>query len=508
MNLHDQIGQMFTIGFDGFTAPDHILEWLREGRVGGIILLARNFESAEQLAELTRTLHAAAKHPLLISIDQEGGVVAKMRAPYFSEVPGAMAIASSSADAPANAYNAYGIIGREMQAVGMNWDYAPAVDLTYNRANPTVGTRSFGTDPEKVGALAAQAVKGLQDNGVAACAKHFPGLGDTAIDTHVALATLNAPLEQLIARDLIPYRAVIAAGIASIMTTHTVYSALDLDYPATLSSIVIHRLLRGELGYTGLIVSDCMDMKAIADNYTPAEYVVLGALAGLDIILVSHNREAQAAAFDALLEAAESGRVPLSRIEQANAQIAHMKAQYAARPADLSALRTSDAMETGLKIAREGVAHLRGTLPINLDWRIVCIEFASVLDSTVAERKSMVGFAKRWGERTNLPAFTVRVNDEDAFAEALTAAHGGECVLVITRSAHLNEKQAGKARQLLAAAPSNVLVALRNPFDGAILPEAQTVICTCGDSEPQLMAAIEALLDDFSPTGTPPVTLE
>jgi len=507
MNLHDQIGQMFTVGFDGFTAPDHILDWLRDGRIGGIILFARNVESAEQLAELTQTLHTAAKYPLTISIDQEGGVIAKMRAPSFSEIPGAMALASS-ANGEANAHAAYNIIGREMKAVGMNWDFAPAIDLTYNRQNPTVGTRSFGSDPESIGALATQAVKALQANGVAACAKHFPGLGDTAIDTHVALATLNAPIEQLLARDLIPYRAVIAAGIASIMTTHTVYTALDADYPATLSGVVINRMLRGELGYEGLIISDCMEMKAIADNYTPAEYAVLGALAGLDVILVSHTREAQAAAFDALLEAVESGRVPLARIEQANAQIKRMKEMCAVQPYDLSVLRSPDALETGQRIAREGVYLLRGTLPVDLTQRVVCIEFASVLDSTVVERGNMAGFAKRWNEHTGLSAMSIRVDDDDRFAEALTAAQGADCVLVTTRSAHISEKQARKAHALLAAAPSNVLVALRNPFDGTILPEAQTVICTSGDSEPQLIAAVEALLGLYPPTGLPPVTLE
>lgn len=507
MNVHDKVGQMFCVGFDGFTAPDHILEWLRAGRVGGIILFARNVESAEQLAELTRTLHEAAKYPLLISIDQEGGVIAKMRAPSFSEVPGAMGLASS-VNGEANAHATYSIIGREMKAVGMNWDYAPAIDLTYNRQNPTVGTRSFGSDPETVGVLAAQAVRGLQAHGVAACAKHFPGLGDTAIDTHVALATLNAPIEQLLNRDLIPYRAVIAAGIASIMTTHTVYTALDGVYPATLSDVVINRMLRGELNYDGLIVSDCMEMKAIADNYTPEDYATLGALAGIDIILVSHTVEAQSRAFDGLLKAVEEGRVPLSRIEDANVRIAKMKEFCAITPYDLSSLRAPEALETGVRVAREGVYLHRGTLPIDGDKRIMCIEFASVLDSTVVERGNMAGFAKRWNERTGLPAMSIKVDDDVRFEEALAAAQQAECLLLTTRSAHLNEKQMRKAHALLEAAPSNVLVALRNPYDAALFPEAQTIICTSGDSEPQLIAAVEALLGVFSPTGKPPVTLE
>jgi beta-N-acetylhexosaminidase len=506
-SFYDDLGHLFCVGFYGTTAPDYLLEWLREGRVGGVILFARNVESAAQLAALTDSLHAAAKLPLLIGIDQEGGAIARLRAPHFTEVPGAFAIASGRTP-EANAQRAYGILGRELHAIGINWDYAPVVDLTYTRDNPTVGTRSFGADPEQVGALAAEAVRGLQRHGVAACAKHFPGLGATSVDTHLALPTLDTSWEQLVTRDLTPYRAVVGAGIDSIMTTHTIYNALDPQHPATLSPVVVKRLLRGELGYAGVVVSDCMEMKAIADHYSPADCAILGVEADLDILLISHTREVQEAAFDGLAAAVEDGRISPQRIRQSVERVMALKARRATQPANPALLRQPADLEAAHRIAREGVVAVRGALPMPCDGRVLCVEFASVLDSGIVEAGGLAGFAKLWQARTGLPAISLKVDDDERFAEALANAQLSDRVLVATRSAHLSPQQARKARALLTAAPTNALVALRNPFDGAILPDAQIVICTSGDAESQLEAAVDALLGMFAPAGTPPIPLE
>lgn len=228
ISIEDRVGQMLMAGFNGLTAPDYILDWLREGRLGGIILFARNVDSPAQLAALTTQLHQAAKYPLLIGIDQEGGTVARMRE-GFTESPGAMALASIRDDNEAVTESVSGVLAQEMRALGINWNYAPTVDISYNAANPSVGTRSFGSRPEQVAALAAAAVRGFQGAGVAACAKHFPGLGDTALDTHLHLPRLDASLERLLAVDLLPYRQAVASGLATIMTTHTIFTELDAD---------------------------------------------------------------------------------------------------------------------------------------------------------------------------------------------------------------------------------------------------------------------------------------
>ena len=169
MTLEEKIGQMFAVGFEGLTAPQHILDWLAEGRVGGIILFARNVDTPAQVAALTASLHLAAKTPILIGIDQEGGTVARMRT-GFSESPGVMALSSAIDDAEARVERVSRVLGTELRALGINWDYAPVVDISYNADNPSVGTRSFGSDKERVSRLAAAAVRGFQSGGVAACA--------------------------------------------------------------------------------------------------------------------------------------------------------------------------------------------------------------------------------------------------------------------------------------------------------------------------------------------------
>lgn len=333
---------MCFVGFDGLEPPEYLLEWIRAGRVGGVILFSRNIGSPAQVAVLTDALQAAAAEGVIISIDQEGGRVARLRAAQgFTEVPGA-GVVVKAADAAHQVERIAGVLAAEMQAVGIHWDYAPVVDLNYNPDNPSVGTRSFGKDGESIGRLASVFVRALQDRGVAACAKHFPGLGDTAIDTHQALPVLHTPLEHLRTVDMAPYRTVIAAGVASIMVTHTVYAALDATLPSTLSPVVVHQLLRGELGYDGVVSTDCMEMKAVSDNYGAAESAVLAALAGIDAILFSHTPAWQEQVYDALLDAARSGRLPESMVDESNRRLKVMRDTYLKPRGDVSVVRSAE----------------------------------------------------------------------------------------------------------------------------------------------------------------------
>lgn len=506
MNLEDKIGQMLMVGFYGLEAPDYLLEWLRQGRAGGVILFARNVESPEQVGRLTRSLHEAAKYPLLIGIDQEGGTVARLRQ-QFSESPGAMAL-SSAANGPELAERVSEMLAIEMKALGINWDFAPALDLAYNAANPAVGTRSFGVDSQRVAEMGGAAVRGFQRGGVAACAKHFPGLGNTAIDTHLALPVLDTSVEQLRKQDMQPFRTPIQNGIASIMTTHTIFAALDTELPATLSPVIIQKLLREELQFDGVVASDCMEMKAIADHFSPAETAILGAFAGLDIILFSHTREMQEAAYEGLLEAVKSGRVPMETVENANRRVATLKAAYPAHAPDLSVIKKPDHLELALKAARAGTVLFRdgGLLPLGNDAALV--EFASQLDSGILESGGVSGFAS--AVRQHFPAIqTVSLGSNGYAASAVDQAHhaaqSADTLVLATRSAHINPEQLALAQQLINEAKQVVLVCLRNPYDAGVLSGAGTVICTSGDSQPSLEAAAEVLAGVFKPTGKLPV---
>ncbi len=508
MDLQDKIGQMLMVGFHGLEAPSYLLDWLREGRAGGVILFARNVESPEQLAKLTASLHAAAKYPLLIGIDQEGGTVARLRQSHgFSESPGAMALSSASNGAEL-AEQVDQMLAEEMRALGINWDFAPVLDITYNRANASVGTRSFGMDRQRVAQMGSAAVRGFQRGGVAACAKHFPGLGTTSTDTHVALPVLDTPLETLREVDMQPFKAAIAAGIASVMSTHTIFSALDPQLPATLSPLIIPQLLRGDLGFDGVVASDDLEMKAIADHHGAGETAVLGALAGLDVLIFSHTRVLQEAAHDALLAAAQSGRVPIERIDEANRRVAALKAAYPARPGSLSTIRQPEHVELALRAARSGTTLLRGNSALPLEPNTsALVEFPSNLESGIVESGGLTGFASALQQYfPEMP--TIALGSPEAADKARQITQSAEALVLASRNAHLNPDSVKFAQELIDAAKRTVLVCLRAPYDASKLTGAQTVICTCGDSAPSLQAAAEALAGKFTPTGKLPVTLE
>lgn len=495
-------------GFDGLTAPDYFLDWLREGRLGGVILFARNVESPAQLAALTSQLHDASPYPLLISIDQEGGTVARLRE-VFSESPGALALSSIGADSERVTEQVSGVLAREMAALGINWTYAPVVDISYNAANPTVGTRSFGGDSRRVATLAAAAVRGFQSNGVAACAKHFPGLGDTEIDTHLALPRLNTDLNQLLENDLLPYRETLAHGLATIMTTHTIFNALDTDHPATLSPHVIHRLIRDELNFDGVVTTDCMEMKAIDDNYGVAESVVRAANASVDIILFSHTRGLQAEAYDHLLAAVKRGDVSEAVVDNANRRIAALKARFPAQKPDIAQICSDDHQHIVNNAAQSAVTLVRaeaGVFPLkaNDERRVLLVEFSPGVDSLVQEDEARTHLTRF--VRSQLPAIqaitlpTKPTSQHIATVQAQTA----DVLVIATRNAHLNSQQADAVRQLSQMDADIILLALRNPYDAALI-DGGTVLCTAGDSIPSLRAVSKALVGLFEPTGHLPV---
>ncbi|MBW4438582.1 MAG: beta-N-acetylhexosaminidase [Pleurocapsa minor GSE-CHR-MK-17-07R] len=504
--LESRVGQLFFAGFEGLEAPDYILDWLRAGRLGGIILFSRNVSTPQQLAALTDSLQAAAPYGVVISIDQEGGTVARLRE-GFTESPGAMALASAR-DGEALIERVSHMLATELRALGIHWNYAPVVDIAYNPDNPSMGTRALGNNAESVSRLSAAAVRGFQSGGVASSPKHFPGMGHTPIDTHLALPELDTPLEHLVNVDLLPYRACIAAGAASVMVTHVLYRALDADYPCTLSPVVVSRLLRGELGYDGVVTTDCLEMQAITDHYGPAETAILAALAGIDAILFSHTRARQEAAYDAVLEAVKSGRIPMQVIDDANRRLAAFKARYVLPRKDLGAIRAPEHLALAEAAARAGTTLARAGEALPLGGRVGVIEFSSALESGIGEVDGLAGFRRLLRER--LPDAEVIVLKGTDFQpdKAIALAGRVDTLVLAVRSAHLSPEKTELSRRLLAAAHRAVLVCLRNPYDAMLLGGADSVLCTCGDSVPSLAAAVAALMGDFVPTGSLPVEVQ
>jgi beta-N-acetylhexosaminidase len=342
--LRRQIGQLLIAGFDGHEVPVELKSLAREFGLGGVILFARNVADPEQVAELCyEASRLATDVPLWVSVDQEGGRIARLKAP-FTEWP-AMATLGRSGDVRL-ARRFARALASELKAVGITLDYAPVLDIHTNPKNPVIGDRALSEKAEEVARLGVAIVEAMQSEGVAACGKHFPGHGDTQADSHLELPLLDHPLERLRSVELVPFRAAIGAGVATMMTAHLLVPPVDEKRPATLSKRIITGILRGELGYEGAILSDSLDeMKAITDEYTVPSATVLALEAGCDGVLICRgDPDTQGAALEALIRAVENDKLPFARIEDAlkrqrRAKERFITAPVARRPLQGAALR-------------------------------------------------------------------------------------------------------------------------------------------------------------------------
>lgn len=500
LSLEEKIGQMLVVGFHGTKTPPHIKEWLNEGKIGGVILFARNIETPEQVRALTKSLHSEAKYPILIAIDQEGGTVARLREGY-TESPGAMAL--GAVDDPVLTEDVSGILATELRALGINWNLAPAIDLTHNINNPSVGTRSLGADPEHVARHAKAQVTGFQKAGVVATAKHFPGKANTPVDPHVELPVIDGDLDQMWKTDLVPFRAAIDAGVTSILITHVQFKDIEPVYPSTLSSKIIQGLLREKMGYRGLVTTDCMEMKAVTNKYGPGESAVLAALAGANIVLFSHTREYQEEVYEALLEAAKSSRLPMHQIDYAIQRISEVKQRYGIEPQPpLTVIRQPSHLEATHRAARLAVVPYRvdpSIIPLIPDESHALIEFASHIEQETLTQDTETKLASTLRQRLpNLRSIWLdpKTPTETQLTKAEKIAEINTHTIIATRNAHITPKQLEATHKLLEKA--DILLCLRNPYDAGVL-NAETVLLTLGDSEPSLQAATEALMGDYQP---------
>ncbi|MBC8068085.1 MAG: beta-N-acetylhexosaminidase [Deltaproteobacteria bacterium] len=287
MNARWQPGQLLFVGFEGTECPRPVLDLVAAGRLGGVILFTRNVRDPHQLRGMIHALRsrAPADAPLCVAIDQEGGRVQRLREPWTEWPPMRRMGELNELEWTAELARA---MARELVDLGIDLDFAPVVDVDSNPANPVIGDRSFAREPARVAAHARAFIEAMQSCKVACCAKHFPGHGDTELDSHLALPKIAHPLERLREVELPPFAAAIAGGVASIMTAHVVFEAIDRQRPATFSPAVME-LLREELGYQGLIFSDDLEMKAVADKWEPRHMVPAALAAGVDALLVCKN---------------------------------------------------------------------------------------------------------------------------------------------------------------------------------------------------------------------------
>lgn len=325
--LHDVVGQLLIGGFAGRDIPAHLVRLVETGVLGGVILFARNIESVEGVAILLRQLAAIStpSDKLMFAVDQEGGRVQRLRKP-FPELP-PMRQLGQRAEAPL-AQAAGRLLGACLRRIGFHQNYAPVLDVDSNPMNPVIGDRAFSDDPDEVGRLGVAFIDGLQSEGVAACAKHFPGHGDTNTDSHLELPVLPHAWSRLEAVELKPFVEAVKADVASIMTAHILFPDLDPDLPATLSPRLLRPVLREKLGYEGVIVSDDLEMKAISARWSIGEAAVRAIDAGCDQLLICHHLERVEEAHAAIIRAVESGQLAPSRVLEAAERVRRLKARY------------------------------------------------------------------------------------------------------------------------------------------------------------------------------------
>ncbi len=504
------------IAFAGPELPRSARKRIGEGGVAGVTLFrAHNVVDPAQVRRLTAAIQEARPNgapPLLVAADQEGGQLIGL-GDGTTPFAGAMALGATGDDQLAE--RVAGATARELRALGVNVNYAPVCDLADEPANPALGIRSFGDDPEAVGRLAAAIVRGLQDGGVAATAKHFPGAGDTAADPHHELPQVTRTNVELAERELVPFRAAAAAGVRLVMTGHFALPG-GRDLPASLSAPVLRDLLRGELGFDGLTVSDALDMRALAQGSAQIVDAIAALRAGEDVLLGTADEAALERLEEGLAQAQRRGLVDPDDDAAAEGRLTELRRWLGSHdqpPLDI--VGCAEHLALAAELARRSITLVRNDdrlLPLRLaaDARIAVVQSVPA-DLTPADTSSTVRPTLASALRRRLPGVVEILLPAVPGAADIADLAGRlaqfDVVIAGTFSAHLQRAQADLAAAVLAAGRPTVTVALRTPWDLLAYPSARTHCCTFGILHPSMEALAAALLGEAPFPGRLPVGL-
>ncbi|HUS15314.1 MAG TPA: glycoside hydrolase family 3 N-terminal domain-containing protein [Chloroflexia bacterium] len=519
LSLEQAVGHKLMLAFAGHQPPAAFLERVARGPLGGVTLFrSLNVADPAQVRALTAALQAAARQsgqpPLLIAADQEGGTL--MALAGSTQFPGNLALgATGSADLARQTGLA---LGRELAAVGVNVNYAPVCDVNINPVNAVVGPRSFGEDPAAVARLVAALVEGLQAAGVAATLKHFPGHGDTGVDSHNAMPVLSHDAARLERVELPPFAAGLAAGAHLVMTAHIALPALTSGrpLPATLAPTILGDLLRNTLGFRGVIISDAMEMRAISQGSGLVVDAIAAAAAGVDLLILNSDTDEQEAIYAGLCQAADRGLIPAAAVQESAARILHLKSWVAGQtqpPLEVVACAAHRALaaETATR-AITLVRDTAGLLPLRLapGARVAAVVPRPV-DLTPADTSSYVtpGLAaalRRYHRLVDEHIIPINPHAGEVAAVA-DAVAGADLVIMGTINAQEHAGQVALVERLLASGTPVVAVALRMPYDLAAYPGAPTYLCTYSVLDTAMEALAAALWGVQGCPGRLPVSI-
>lgn len=519
------------LAFDGYEAPAYVQDWIAGRPVAGFTLFrGLNVRDAGQVRRLTGELQniasGADRGPLLIAADQEGGQFLAL-GDDTTPFPGNMALGATGDRKLARRVGL--AMGREMAAMGVNVNYAPVCDLNSNPQNPNVGVRAFSDDPQLVAELGVAMIQGMQEAGVAATAKHFPGNGDSAIDPHYGVPSLPQTREQLDEGAFKPFREAIGAGVKLMMTAHVALPRLTgrEDVPATLQREIMQDLLRrdpldGGMGFEGLLISDAMDMKAISQGAGQIVDAIAALRAGVDVLLLTPGQEKQERLYQGLKLAHSRNLISEENTHRTVDRVLNLQ-QWLARQRQPTpdVVRCREHGELARMVAERSITLLRnkaGLLPLgdNARERSLVVVMPRPVDLTPADTSSYVNP----GLADALRAYHPRVeeiftenpptNDDIAALEQKLSGYDASdkpTLILVTLSASMQEAQAKMVRELLALELPTITVAARTPYDLASYPQARTHLCTYGIQPPSMHALAAALFGQILLTGRLPVTI-
>lgn len=529
LSLRQKVGQLMMFGFHGTEPSSEIIRFIRDYHVGGIILFARNIGKPADVLKLTVALQKIAYEaghpfPLLISLDQENGIVRRLGA-GTTLLPGNMAIGATG-----NANYAYQVAhatGRELKALGINLNLAPVLDINNNPNNPVIGVRSYGEDPEWVAECGVEAIRGLQEAGIATCGKHFPGHGDTHLDSHLSLPSIPHSRERLEQIELLPFKKAIQSGIDTVMIAHVCFPQIEPDplKPATISRRVIEDLLRGEIGFQGVITTDCMEMKAIADTIGVVEGVYQSFKAGTDLIFVSHSHDLQERAIERLVAAIEDEGLE-QRLEESVARILELKSRYLSwdeiapyfdqEEFEPDPLVGGSAHEQLARSVMEAAVTLTKNedqiIPLQLSdkQQVGVIFLKNTLTSLVEDERYLVNPLAQAVKKVHQNTKTIELSNpptEQEIESLPQAVDGCSAVVVGTMNAQLSPQQVKMVKRLTELKIPLVVVSLRTPYELAAFPEIAAHVATYEFSPVAADVAVEGIFGKIGFKGHLPVTI-
>lgn len=507
MTVKQMLGQKLCFGFHGTEMSEEFISLIKEYKIGNVILFLRNVASADQLRKLCRDVRelilAETGYPPFIVIDQEGGMVTRLPGDAVT-VPGAMAIAATGD--PENARIASEITIRQLRGLGANFNMAPVLDVNNNPANPVIGVRSFGDSAEKVTAFGVASAKPYENSGVLCCGKHFPGHGDTAVDSHLGIPLLEKTEEELEALELIPFRAAVEAGIPAIMISHVMFPNIEPErVPCTMSRKIVTGILKEKMGYEGLILTDCMEMLAIQDHYGTPEGTVASIKAGVDIAEISSSMHLLWGAAKLVNETAERGEFDMAEIEASVEKILRYK-QMLFTDFDTENCNLESDRKAAEAMARNAITLCAGSAPVADENTFFagCNDYRA---SGVGNDDSGRSFVDYMTAAFGAKGLVTSKDPEQAEIQAAVEAVGdaGQIILA-TCNGHLFRGQIALAEALAATGRKLTMVAMRNPYDIPALPDCAGKIAAY-DYSASSLRALEEVFRGGGITGVCPVAL-